>query len=197
MHCTDDETDQIRDFVEMTLQASGSHGFDHTLRVTRLCETIGRVEGADMRVLIPAALFHDIARPLEEERGIPHEEEGARIAEGYLWSVCYDADRIPLIAHAIRTHRYRSTATPETMEAKILSDADKLDAIGAVGIARTFLRAGEHGGGIRDAVDHIEEKLLKLKGLMYTEGARQIAEERHAFLSTFVENLEEEMRPAE
>ncbi|QSZ67593.1 HD domain-containing protein [Methanofollis aquaemaris] len=185
--------DQIRDYVETALQESGSHGFDHILRVTHLCEAIGRVEGADMRVLIPAALFHDIARPLEDERGIPHEEEGARIAEGYLNAVHYDADRIPGIAHAIRTHRYRSTATPETLEAQILSDADKLDAIGAVGLARTFLRAGEHGGGIQDAVDHIGEKLLKLKSLMYTDGARHIAEERHAFLTRFVENLEGEM----
>ncbi|QYZ80436.1 HD domain-containing protein [Methanofollis formosanus] len=189
----DDEIDLIRNYVETTLRASGSHGFDHILRVTRLCEAIGRVEGADMRVLIPAALFHDIARPLEEERGFSHEEEGARIAEDYLRSVRYDTDRIPLIAHAIRTHRYRSTATPETLEAKILSDADKLDALGAVGIARTFLRAGEHGGGIQDAVDHIGDKLLKLKGLMYTDGARQIAEERHELLTRFVENLDEEM----
>lgn len=193
MQGMDDEIDRMRTYVETALEASGSHGFDHILRVTRLCEAIGRAEGADMRVLIPAALFHDVARPLEEERGLRHEEEGVRVAEAYLRAVHYDPVLIPAVAHAIRTHRYRSCATPETLEAKILSDADKLDALGAVGVARTFLRAGEHGGGIQDAMDHIEEKLLKLKGLMYTEGARQIAEERHAFLMRFVENMEVEM----
>nr|WP_209631346.1 HD domain-containing protein [Methanofollis sp. W23] len=189
----DDEMDRMRAYVETALGASGSHGYDHILRVTRLCQVIGRVEGADMRVLIPAALFHDVARPLEEKRGLRHEEEGARVADAYLKGVHYDPALILAIAHAIRTHRYRSRATPETLEAKILSDADKLDAIGAVGIARTFLRAGEHGEGIQDAMGHIEEKLLKLKDLMYTGGARQIAEERHAFLIRFVENMEGEM----
>ena len=111
-----------------------------------MCERIGREEHADMAVLIPAALLHDIARPLEKEHGIPHELEGARMAEAFLVSIRYDARCIPEITHAIRTHRYRSAEKPETLEARILSDADKLDALGAIGIARTFMRAGEHGG---------------------------------------------------
>jgi len=193
MQSTDE---QIQNYVEKTLRESGSHGLDHILRVTALCEAIGRAEGADLRVLIPAALFHDVARPLEEETGVPHEEEGARIAERYLRSIRYDEARIGAVVHAIRTHRYSTGAAPETLEAKILSDADKLDAMGAVGLARTFLQAGERGGGIRDAVDHIEEKLLKLNGLMYTASARGIAEERHAFLNRFVEALDDEMNPA-
>lgn len=193
MHTTDDE---IRTYVETTLKNSGSHGLDHTLRVTDLCREIGRAEGADMRVLVPASLLHDIARPLEEETGVPHEEEGARIAEEYLGSIGYDAALIPAIAHAIRAHRYSTGAMPATLEAKVLSDADKLDAMGAVGLARTFLQAGERGGGIPDAVEHIHEKLLKLTGLMYTASARAMAEERHAFLSAFVGALESEMRRA-
>ncbi|MDD3111910.1 MAG: HD domain-containing protein, partial [Methanofollis liminatans] len=162
------------------------------LRVTRLCEEIGRAEGADMRILIPAALFHDIARPIEEETGVPHEEEGARIAEEYLGSIGYDAGRIPAIVHAIRTHRYSTGANPETLEAKILSDADKLDAMGAVGIARAFLQAGERGGGIEDAADHIHEKLLNLRGLISTGAAAAIADRRHALLQGFADALEEE-----
>ncbi|WP_342678864.1 HD domain-containing protein [Methanofollis sp. UBA420] len=191
MHTTDDE---IQAYVETTLKNSGSHGLDHTLRVTALCREIGLAEGADMRVLVPAALLHDIARPQEEETGVPHEEEGARIAEEYLGAIGYDAALVPAVSHAIRAHRYSTGAAPATLEAKVLSDADKLDAMGAVGLARTFLQAGERGGGIPDAVDHIHEKLLKLKGLVYTQTARALAEERHAFLSDFVGALEDEMR---
>jgi uncharacterized protein len=170
----------------------GSHGLDHVLRVTALCERIGREEKADREVLIPAALFHDIARPAEKENGIPHEEAGAAMAERYLRSIRYDEDRIVRIAHAIRTHRYRSTMRPETLEARILSDADKLDAMGAVGIARTFIRAGEHRGDIGDAVGHMHDKLLNLKDLMYTGTGKRLAAERHNVLLRFLETLRDE-----
>ncbi len=182
----------IASHVRMFLQDSGSHGFDHTARVTRLCRTIGIREGADMAILIPAALFHDIARPLEEETGIPHEEQGGEMAEAYLRSIGYPGDMIYPITHAIRAHRYSSGIAPETLEAEILSDADKLDAMGAVGIARTFMQAGEDGTGIVGAVAHFHEKLLKLKDRMYTETATEIAEERHAFLVAFLVELERE-----
>jgi len=142
--------------------------------------------------LFVLALLHDIARPIERTQGIPHEAEGARMAEQYLRSIHYDEARIPAIAGAIRTHRFRSTELPATREAEILSDADKLDAMGASGIARTFMRAAEHGGGIDDAVAHFHDKLLKLGDRMHTESGRRIAEQRHAFLVRFLSTLEEE-----
>ena len=189
----DEKIDTMRNYVNGVMHQPGSHGLDHVLRVEFLCEIIGKEEHADMRVLIPAALFHDIARPLEKEKGIPHEEAGALMAERFLRSIRYDEERIPKITHAIRTHRYRSPEKPETREAWILSDADKLDAMGAVGIARTFIRAGEHRGEIRDAVDHMHDKLLKLRSLMYTGTAKKIAEERHRFLGVFLQELTGEM----
>ncbi|MDK2990240.1 MAG: uncharacterized protein PWR16_1769 [Methanoculleus sp.] len=216
----DEETTAMLDHVRTALHESGAHGFDHTERVVRLCEEIGAREGADMAVLIPAALFHDIARPLEEETGVPHEEEGARIAESYLRSIRYPKDRIAAVVHAIRAHRYSSGIAPETLEARVLSDADNLDAMGAVGIARTFMQAatGRRAGaredrrsssatvcktgdqedrrsssGIADATSHFHEKLLNLKDLMHTESARNIAEKRHAFLVAFIETLDDEM----
>ncbi len=189
------EREKMREHVRAALPGSGSHGFDHTARVVHLCEVIGAREGADMAILIPAALFHDIARPNEEKAGVPHEEAGARMAETYLRSIHYPENQIPGIIHAIRAHRYRSGITPETLEARVLSDADNLDAMGAVGIARTLLQAGERGSGIPDAVDHIRAKLLNLRARMYTETARRIAEARHAFLTTFLEELNNEMHP--
>ena len=111
--------ERILIFVETFFRQSGSHGLDHTLRVTRLCVEIGKAEGADMQILIPAALFHDVARPLEKETGIPHEEEGARIAEEYLRSNGCDESRIRAIVHAIRSHRFSRGTKPETLEAKV------------------------------------------------------------------------------
>lgn len=174
------------------LEPAGAHGFDHVERVTALCEQIGQEEHADMGILIPAALLHDIARPLEKTQGIPHEQEGARIAEKFLRSLPYTGGSIPAIAHAIRAHRFRSTEEPATLEARILSDADKLDALGAVGIARTFMRAGEHHGTMDDAVCHFHEKLLTLSDRMHTDTARKIAGERHALLSRYLAALNKE-----
>jgi len=187
-----EKTDTIQNYVKKTMTQPGSHGLDHVLRVVYLCEVIGKEENADMEVLLPAALFHDIARPVETQTGVPHEEAGAQMAEEYLRSIRYDEKHIPKIAHAIRTHRYRSLEKPETLEARILSDADKLDALGAVGIARTFIRAGEHNGEISDAISHIHDKLLRLNGRMYTDTAKRLAEERHRFLQEFLEKLTDE-----
>lgn len=186
--------EQIIAYVQTVFEESGSHGFDHTLRVTRLSERLAQEEGADLRVVLPAALLHDIGRPLEEEQGIAHEQAGAVIAEEFLSSIEYDRTLIPKVVHAIRTHRYRSTNRPETLEAMVLSDADKLDAMGAVGIARTFMQAGERRGTMADATDHITEKLLKLKGRMYTRSARELAEGRHAVLSDFLSTFDAELQ---
>ena len=191
---SEEELETIRRHVRSVLGESGSHGMDHTERVVSMCTTIGDLEPADLRILLPAALLHDIARPLEKENGLPHETEGARMAEAYLASIHYDETLVPAICAAIRTHRFRSAEKPDTLEAKILSDADKLDALGAVGIARTFMRAAEHGGEIDDAVFHFHDKLLKLKDLMHTDAAREIAGGRHAFLLSFLETLERERK---
>jgi len=191
--CMNEKIEKIHEYVKSVLGQGGSHGLDHVERVTRLCEMIGANEHADMGILLPAALLHDIGRPVEKEKGTRHEAEGAQIAERFLRSIGYNEDLIPPITHAIRTHRFRSKETPGTPEARILADADKLDAMGAVGIGRTFMRAAEHGGTVNDAVEHFHDKLLKLKDLIHTETARDIARERHEFLACFLATLEREM----
>lgn len=188
----DTTEEKILRYVRSVLGEGGSHGMDHTERVVRICRIIGPGEGAEMAILIPAALLHDIARSREKTTGLPHETEGARMAETCLASLQYNPDLIPAICAAIRTHRFRSSEKPTTLEAKILSDADKLDALGAIGIARTFMRAAEHNGDIGDAVMHFHDKLLTLTNLMYTKTAQDIAADRHAFLVTFLTRLEQE-----
>lgn len=187
------KTDEIQAFAKGVFQASGSHGYDHVYRVVRLCELIGALEGAEMAVLIPAALLHDIARPIEEETGIPHEIEGARIAEDFLREIEYNESLVPAIIHAIRAHRFSSDTAPETLEARILSDADKLDAMGAIGIARTFMQAGETSRGLKESVHHIHEKLLILRDYMYTQTARDLAGIRHKTLAEFTAALKDEI----
>jgi uncharacterized protein len=159
----------------------------------RLCELIGEREDADPAILIPASLLHDIARAQEEKSGIPHEVEGARIAGSFLQEIGYDETLIPLITHAILAHRFSTDPQPETLEARILSDADKLDAMGACGIARTFMQAGEQGRDLKDAAAHIHDKLLRLKGRMYTGTGRELAETRHKVLADFAAALKEEI----
>ncbi|MCA1915698.1 HD domain-containing protein [Methanospirillum hungatei] len=183
---------EMKNFVKQALFEAGSHGFDHTLRVVSLCEIIGEAEQAEMEILIPAAIFHDIARPLERKTGISHEIKGAEMTEEFLTGISYGEERILRIVHAIKAHRFSTALVPETLEAKILSDADKLDAMGAVGIARTFISAGEHGGDITDGLEHMYEKLLRLSDMMYTRTGKEMAERRHTFLVAFVQALEEE-----
>ena len=184
----------IHDYVVSQFRQPGSHGLDHTIRVTSLCYVIGTEERADMQVLLPAAMLHDIARSIEDKTGIPHEIEGARMAESFLISIRYPQDLIPGITSAIRTHRFSTSDIPHSLEGWILSDADKLDATGAVGLARAFITSGERGGDISDAIDHIDNKLLKLADMMHTRSARQLASTRHDLVSSFLTTLINEMK---
>ncbi|AMQ18096.1 HD domain-containing protein [Thermococcus peptonophilus] len=184
----------VREFAKSFFDREGTHGFSHVERVFNLCIHIGKEEGADLEVLALAALLHDIARPLEDSGKVEdHALEGARIARRYLRSLGYPEDKVEAVAHAIEAHRFSRGPKPATLEAKILSDADKLDAIGAVGIARVFMYSGEHGRDIDASIKHFEEKILKLKDLMYTETARKMAEGRHRFTEEFIERLRREI----
>ncbi len=166
-----------------------SHDQGHTERVKKLVVYIARKERADVEVLAKAAELHDIAR------GEPnHARRGAEIARGILQDQGYSADFITKVAHCIEAHSFSSGVAPQTLEAKILSDADKLDAIGAIGVARAFLFSGETGRTIEGTLRHFEEKLLTLKDLLYTETARRLAERRHRFLQEFYRTLKRELK---
>ncbi|MEO2151318.1 MAG: HD domain-containing protein, partial [Thermococcus sp.] len=155
---------------------------------------IGKEEGADLEVLALASLLHDIARPLEDAGKVEdHAVEGAKIARRFLLSIGCPEEKVEAVAHAIEAHRFSRGPEPRTLEAKILSDADKLDAIGAIGIARVFMYSGEHGRDVEASLRHFEEKILKLKDLMYTETAKRIAEDRHRFTVQFIERIRREI----
>lgn len=144
----DPKNQELLAIVEGRLSCSAHH-LDHVLRVVGLCIDIAKSEkDVDLGVLVPAALLHDIAR-VEESRDhsgqTDHAVLGAAMSDEILKALGYDYDHIQKIKHCIVTHRFRTGHMPKTIEAKILYDADKLDIIGATGIARTFMIAGQHG----------------------------------------------------
>ena len=193
--------------------ADAAHAFDHVLRVMRLAVHIAEAEGADVEIVRVAALLHDVA----DERS-DHHLTGAKFARELL------ADAPPAfvegVAHCIESHRFSQPPEPATPEAQCLNDADKLDAIGAIGVARVFAFAAVHGNRLwTHTLSELEqiigpdprayrrahgrqrdytpghELLCKLAGLadgMYTPTARQIARQRHDYMLDFFRRLDAE-----
>ncbi len=170
----------------------GAHTHDHSRRVLRLCMEVGQKLGANLRVLCAAALLHDIGRPFERELGKSHSVISGEMSREFLKDIGYNEDEIQGVVEAIRTHRFSEGLEPTSLEGKILSDADKLDAMGAVGVFRSIAQASVSGTGITGFINHAYEKLLKLRSLLYTDVARHLADERHELLKKFVERLREE-----
>src|SRR5512144_3193899 len=122
--------------------ADSAHDFDHVLRVMVMADRIAQAESADREIVQAAALLHDIG--LDDGR-TGHETSAARRAIEILRAQGYTEVFCAAVAHAIESHRFRSGPAPQTLEAKVLFDADKLDAIGAIGVARAFA-FGAHRG---------------------------------------------------
>ena len=112
------------------------HGFDHTKRVYDLAVEIAKTEKADLDVIQAAALLHDICRKNQEETGLCHAEEGSKLAPKILNEINFPTEKIANVVHCIKVHRFSKRLNPETREAKILQDADRLDALGAIAISR-------------------------------------------------------------
>ncbi|MEA3280634.1 MAG: HD domain-containing protein, partial [Thermodesulfobacteriota bacterium] len=144
---------------KLFIDAKGSHDWDHTLRVCGLCERIGPVEGADMDVLLIAACLHDIGRSCQDASNgaLCHAEKGARMAQPIIKNLPLSKKQKENIVHCIKAHRFRGNHVPKSAEAKVLFDADKLDAIGAIGVARAYLFAGELGARLHSPEINVEE----------------------------------------
>jgi len=192
-----------------------SHDWSHTQRVLQICNYIGKEEGANLRILELAALLHDIARREEDSsKGqVCHAQRGAELAENILHQYNIDEDTINQVKHCINAHRFRNRKLAATIEAKVLFDADNLDAMGAIGIARSFAYAGEHNLKLYTE-DHLalketpttridytrhtpilefKSKLLKIKDTMQTNTGRQIAEKRHRYMIEYLIQFEKEV----
>jgi uncharacterized protein len=212
------------EFARLCYPASDPvHGFDHVLRVYALAERLARHEGADLEIVRAAVLLHDASSASPLADSIPldsgslhngplrsdHHISAADFARQVLQEEGWPPERIAAVQHCIRAHRFRDDREPpETLEARILFDADKLDAIGAIGVARAIafsVRAGQpffappsaryldtgelEPGEPHSAYHEYLFKLRKLKDRLFTPSARRLALERHRFMEQYFERL--------
>ena len=173
-----------------------SHGYPHVLRVRKLALWIASKCkcNVDYEVLELASILHDIGRISPESKNLNHALVSAKIAEAILGLMGYPKDKMSKVVNAIASHSYSLNVEPRSMEAKILSDADKLDALGAMGIARVFMYSGKHNRSLKDTIKHIKSKIINLPKLMYTDIAREEALRRVNFVKKFLEELERELK---
>lgn len=179
----------VKYIEELFRNNSGGHDTEHSLRVYRNAMLIADNEpDSDCEIVALAALLHDV-----DDHKLFHTEnnENARVfLKNRLPEERIDA--ICSCINAVSFSRNKGKA-PDSIEGKIVQDADRLDAIGAIGIARTFAFGGEHGRPLRDSIQHFHNKLLLLKDLMNTETGKLLATERHAFLEEFLRELNDEL----
>ena len=195
------------------------HDFQHIQRVLALAERVGREEGADLEILRAAVLLHDAAGAApstaapgaEAGSRATHHEASAEFAREVLQGEGWPEARIEAVLHCIRAHRFRGTEAPRSLEAKILFDCDKLDVLGAIGVARTMAYAALAGqpltgepsekfkatGAKEPGEPHTPYheflfKLAKVKDRMHTPTARAIAEERHRYIQEYFDRLARE-----
>ncbi|KZE66036.1 phosphohydrolase [Fictibacillus phosphorivorans] len=200
--------DQTENFVKNKLKdESSGHDWYHIHRVRNLAENIAVKEGADHFVCVMAALLHDIA----DEKIAGSEEKGLEEVKLWLESISVEDHYITHIMSIISTMSFKGGNQSEmtSIEGKVVQDADRLDAIGAIGIGRTFAYSGAKGQLMYDpeipvrekmtqeqyrnekstAVNHFYEKLLKLKHGMNTSYAKKLADDRHLFLERFLDQF--------
>lgn len=183
------------------------HDYYHTLRVYNLSKYIAGFEKCNTKLVYLAALLHDV----DDYKLVGHEEESFHNAKSFLRSQGVSDGEIEQVCHIISqvSFKGKDTVIPDTIEGKIVQDADRLDALGAIGIGRTFAYGGNHNvpmhvPGVKfkedmsadeyykntgTTINHFYEKLLKLKDLMNTETAREMAKHRHRFMQEFLEEF--------
>ncbi len=183
-----------------------AHDAMHIRRVVANARSLAVAEGADLAIVLPAAWLHDcVIVPKDAPERAMASRLAASAAADFLRSAGYDAAAIPAIQHAIEAHSFSAGIPPRTREAEIVQDADRLDALGAVGIARTMMLGGAMAQPLYDAtepfprtrtaddrrnvLDHFFVKLLTLHGTMRTHAGRQEAARRTAFMQQFLDQL--------
>jgi uncharacterized protein len=187
-----------------------SHDFLHVLRVVTLAKRLAQTEKADLEVVVPAAYLHDVVIISKQD---PRRAQASRLsaveASQFLSKLGYSAPLIPQIAHAIEAHSFSANIPAQTLEAKVVQDADRLDGLGAIGIARCFSLGGLFGNPFYDeaeplartrplddkanTLDHFFVKLLKLQDKLQTTAGRAEGQRRTQFLQAFLEQLKLEI----
>ena len=172
-------------------ESSDSHSLDHTIRVANTCIKLTKKLGGAIDVVIFAALFHDVGRIAEKKTGKCHAEVSAAIVSKFLKKKGLEP-LINEVSEAILSHRYSKEIEPKTKEAKILQDADALDALGSIGLYRTISYSIENKRDLKKAKEHFHEKLFKLPSHMHFRITKKLAHRKCAILKSFISGLDSE-----
>ncbi|NOD48696.1 MULTISPECIES: HD domain-containing protein [unclassified Ruegeria] len=200
---------RLRAVVAHRMETDPAHDLAHLDRVWTNAQAIAD-DQTDMSVLLAASYLHDLVNlPKDDPDRYLASRKSAMESEPILQDLGYNSNQIRAIQHAIEAHSFSADITPKTAEARVLRDADRLDALGAIGIARNFSVSGALGRTLYDAadpfaqnrplddlhfsLDHWKVKLLGLPGDMLTQTGRQIAEQRTTRMIRFLEEFGEEI----
>ena len=201
---------QCRTYLQQQMKTDAAHDMQHIERVVLMARRLAESEDADLAIVLPAAWLHDcVTLP----KNAPNRHEASRLAATeavrFLQSIAYPAQYLDGIAHAILAHSFSANIPPTTLEAKVVQDADRLDAIGAIGVARCLMLGGvlerplyhpadpfcetREPDDLTYTIDHFYRKLLKIGQTLHTTAARAEAERRNAFMTTFLSQLRHEI----
>ncbi len=200
-------TDSIKNEIQEIMDNNDSaHDFEHVMRVCKNAQKLCKQEKANEKLVLSAALLHDIVSyPKSDKRSKLSSIQSAKKSKQILKKYNFSDDEIVIVSDAIRDHSFSQNAVPKTLEGKILQDADRLDALGAIGIARVFATAGSLKRSFYNTddpfckarkpddkvwtVDHFFQKLLRLQYLMNTKSAKLEAKKRTRVLKEFLKQL--------
>ncbi len=202
--------DSLKQEVYDLMINDAAHDFDHIMRVFKNARIICKKENANEKLVLSAVLLHDIVSyPKSDKRSKSSSIESAEKSKKILKKFNFKKEEIQIISDAIRDHSFSRNKIPMTLEGKILQDADRLDAIGAIGIARVFAVSGSEKRpfyNIKDpfcknrtpndkiwTLDHFYRKLLKLESLMNTKSGKIEAKKRTKVLKEFLNELKKEI----
>ena len=202
--------DSIKNEIIKIMDNDPAHDFDHIMRVYTNAKKIVKEEKADEKLVLSAALLHDIVSyPKSSTRSKFSSIDSAKKSKIILKKYGFSEKEITIISDAIKDHSFSQNKVPETLEGKILQDADRLDALGAIGIARVFATSGSLNRSFYNiddpfctkrnpdddlwAVDHFFNKLLKLESLMNTRSGKIEAKKRTNVLQEFLKQLKDEI----
>jgi len=200
----------LQDMVRKKIKNDSAHDFNHIMRVYKNAQKLCKKEKANEKLVLSSVLLHDIiSYPKSDERNKISSVKSAEEAKKILKKFDFTDKEIQIVSDAIRDHSFSRGKTPKTLEGKILQDADRLDAIGAIGIARVFAVGGSERRPFYNSndpfcksrppddkawtLDHFYQKLLKLESLMNTKSAKIEAKRRTKILKNYLSELKQEI----
>ena len=198
--------------IKKKLNDDPAHDFNHIMRVFNNAKKICKYESANERLVLASVLLHDIiSYPKSDKRNKNASVESANKAKIILKKYDFSKDEVSIIADAIRDHSFSRKKIPSTIEGKILQDSDRLDAIGAIGIARVFSTGGSLNRPLYNlddpfckirkpndkqwTTDHFFKKLIYLESMMNTKSGKKLAKKRTKILTSYLKELENEIQP--